>query len=549
MAHLWAMLRTGIPSQDGLKFIEIAREFGHQPAWEVIRSADQHPLYPAFIAVVHVAIGSLNLADNDSWRIAAQLVSVVAAVLTLRPLYTISQRLFGQSAAWLTLFFWLVLPVPMSIGHETLSDALAICLSLWALEFALMTRETITPGRTIRTALASAACVSAAYWTRPEGLLTGLSVIAFWSIPALHFRRTTSAANVARFMLPHAVFLATVGLSVVSYQFINGRITDRIIGLSSAHVVTNVTGEASTSDMPRGLPLALRDPSLDFSPKDPQRETRQPGLKSGFWQVLREWSESLGMALAVMSLWGLARTRTRHQPARQLVQLHGLLLIAVLFYQAARRGYLSERHVLMLTLLSLPFAGSGVRLCAMRLSAILRLSPTRRRTIAAIGLMAIFAIGFSEQAKPAHESRKPHVFAGNWLRTHADDHSAVFDTRGWASFEANLRRYDPYHIPQALSDFSTRYWVVEAGELSSDSRRAATLNRILAEGGQLAARFSRKPGRATDNDVLVYRWRRPESWNLPEFRQIAQGGSTDEALRDDNIRPVDTENTTETRRR
>ena len=44
--HGLGIARTILPAQDGLKFIRIARLFQHAPAADVIRSSDQHPLYP-----------------------------------------------------------------------------------------------------------------------------------------------------------------------------------------------------------------------------------------------------------------------------------------------------------------------------------------------------------------------------------------------------------------------------------------------------------------------------------------------------------------------
>ncbi|MFM7592686.1 MAG: hypothetical protein ACKO85_12945, partial [Isosphaeraceae bacterium] len=77
VTQIVAMARVRMPSQDGLKFIEIAREFGSQPAWNVIRSADQHPLYPICVNRVHALLGQFSLASPVAWRISAQLVSVL----------------------------------------------------------------------------------------------------------------------------------------------------------------------------------------------------------------------------------------------------------------------------------------------------------------------------------------------------------------------------------------------------------------------------------------------------------------------------------------
>lgn len=92
--HLLAANRANLPSQDGIKFIAIAVEFARQPAWDVIRSADQHPAYPAFVAAAHALVGSYFRTPAQAWLAAAQTVSIVAAIGTLIPLYLLTSKLF-----------------------------------------------------------------------------------------------------------------------------------------------------------------------------------------------------------------------------------------------------------------------------------------------------------------------------------------------------------------------------------------------------------------------------------------------------------------------
>jgi hypothetical protein len=54
--HAAGIARSLLPAQDGLKFIRIARQFQTQPWADVIRGADQHPLYPALVALAEPVI-------------------------------------------------------------------------------------------------------------------------------------------------------------------------------------------------------------------------------------------------------------------------------------------------------------------------------------------------------------------------------------------------------------------------------------------------------------------------------------------------------------
>ena len=540
-----AILRTTMPSQDGLKFIDIAREFDRQPAWDVVRSADQHPLYPMLVNQVHRGLSAVNqLGPPGAWRISAQLVSLMAMLAALWPIYSISRRLAGERAGLIAVFCWLVLPLPFAIGHETLSDALALCLGLWAIELGLKSAETNVSRFRIYYSIGSALAVAAAYWTRPEGLLAGLSIAVF---QGLGWIKSKSSAEIKAHRFSRIIgltsFCLIVGLSVMAYLWVNGSITDRLVAFTPVEKNTGVV-EHSMSHLPKGLPWALRDASLDFSPKDESREVRLTGMKPGLWRMLVAWSEGLGIVLAVLCLSGLFRGAVQSREANWLIRIHLALLLLALAYQSIFRGYLSERHMLMVICLSLPFVGTGLMIAHSDLSRWLRLSAGASLFLARVGLGLLLVAGIYLQAKPEHASRRPHLEAGRWLAGHSSAASAVFDTRGWASFEAGRRRYDPYHIAQALSDRTTEYFVVESGELESGSGRAKTYARIINEGGELAAKFTRKKGASSPSDVLVFQWSRPLAWNDADKpfgreegrRQIAD--STAKPLHDDTIRPV-----------
>src|SRR5690349_1710247 len=81
--HALGVARTILPAQDGLKFIRIARQFQAGPATEVIRRSDQHPLYPALIALAEPAIARFAGPGPDTWRIAAQGVAGLASIALL----------------------------------------------------------------------------------------------------------------------------------------------------------------------------------------------------------------------------------------------------------------------------------------------------------------------------------------------------------------------------------------------------------------------------------------------------------------------------------
>ena len=70
--HLVGMARTPLPAQDGLKFLRVARQFQSRPWEDVVRGSDQHPLYPAFVAMCEPVVSTVIGPGPDAWRVAAQ---------------------------------------------------------------------------------------------------------------------------------------------------------------------------------------------------------------------------------------------------------------------------------------------------------------------------------------------------------------------------------------------------------------------------------------------------------------------------------------------
>src|SRR3954462_13267305 len=88
--HAVGIARSILPAQDGLKFIRAARSFQVQPWADVVRGTDQHPLYPALVAVVEPVIALFAGRGPETWRVAAQLVAALASVALLLPLHGIT---------------------------------------------------------------------------------------------------------------------------------------------------------------------------------------------------------------------------------------------------------------------------------------------------------------------------------------------------------------------------------------------------------------------------------------------------------------------------
>ncbi len=167
--HAIAISQTLLPAQDGLKFIRIARQFQTQPWTDVVRGSDAHPLYPALDRGRRAAGRLFRRPRPDAWRIAAQIVAVLASVGLILPIYGLTQ--FDSSTAGspcMAAALAVLLPRAAELGHDTLSDSLGLmCTFLvsvagWPWPCAAATGEI---------ALGSGLAAGLGYLARPEVIL------------------------------------------------------------------------------------------------------------------------------------------------------------------------------------------------------------------------------------------------------------------------------------------------------------------------------------------------------------------------------------------
>lgn len=112
---------TVLIAEDGVDYIESARNFSHRPA-EEIRS--KRPFgYPFLIFLAHKTIKSFGLNDSVShWIYTAQGVTLLCRTLSLIPLYWIGKILVGPRRSFWALLILILLPYPAEFGSDVLRD-------------------------------------------------------------------------------------------------------------------------------------------------------------------------------------------------------------------------------------------------------------------------------------------------------------------------------------------------------------------------------------------------------------------------------------------
>jgi len=513
-SHVLAIRRTLLPAQDGLKFLRVAHQFQTGSWFDAIRGTDQHPLYPALVALAEPLVALVMGHGPDTWRIAAQGVASVSALLLLVPLFFLTRSLFDERVGVLAVFIYILLPLPAAIGHDTLSDSLALLAALSALalgERALRSNGWLTP-------VACGIVAGLGYMARPEVLIVPVAVLL---TAASRWRWGELAPRlVPRFSALAITFLVMVG----SYAVIKGEVSEKLALRRSAALGPSAVASRRAEQW---LPPGLKDARWDFSPKEESEEPDAADLGTTTRWLFLHWAEGLCGIFAFFGIWGVARAgyirqvcREGRDPAAEtsvlgprLVAVYLALFSMVLIRHALRMGYLSDRHTLTLVTASIPWAAAGTFICARRLAGKLRWDPRFSRIMGTLAAVVLVAIAGALQAKPSHTSRWGHWAAGRWLRSNMGPAETILDTRGWAAFTSGRPSYDYWHVRQALTDSHLRYVVVGTRELSASSKRAATLRAVLAYAAEPVVEFpERRGGKKGDGGVRIYRYRRPSSW-------------------------------------
>jgi len=513
--HAVGIARSILPAQDGLKFLKVARAFQTRPWADVVRGTDQHPLYPALVALAEPAVAAVAGHGPETWRVSAQVVAALASLALLFPLHGLARDLFGPRVADLAALGFVLLPQPMAVGHDTLSDSLALFAFVLALRLGL---DALRSGRP-STAVGCGLAAGFGFLARPEVLVVPAAVLAAGGL-----RSFAAGRSPARLAAPGLAGLAVAFLAVVgSYALVKGEVSEKL----ALRRVAEVKPAAPAVPRPaRWLPKGLDDPRWDFSPKEEPSVVPRRRVAEVVESLVLQWSDGLGGVLAFFALWGIVRDGhirrviaagddaarpDRDNAGRLLALAYLVLFAAVLVRHELRMGYLSDRHTLTLVTVSLPWAAAGAFVCARGVAVKRGWTPRVARGAAAALLAVAVGAGVAFQLKPAHTSRWGHREAGRWLAAHARPGEALLDTRGWAAFVSGLPGYDYWHVRQAFTDARLAYVVVGDDELNAGSRRAATLRAILAYAATPVAAFpERKGGRGVG--VHVYRFERPASW-------------------------------------
>ena len=330
---------------DSAVFITYARELGRD-VLGALRGFDQHPLYPAMIALAHLAIQPFT-PGASGWILAGRGAAIGASLVAVVAMYGLTARLYNRRVGLVAAAMLALLPDACHYGADVLSDLphLALyLLALWALVAGLQTAAAwrLTLG---------AALSGLAFLARPEGggpFVVGIVAVAL-ADPRPWKRRLVVLSVMT------AAFLALVG----PYQGAVGKLVPKKSLLELFQL-----GEEHS----RGRPAAAELNASSTAAPSPLSQSR-PALAaelSAPAEAARQWLRACRVVYALLAVFGLWVARPRRRGV-SVVFAAFALQAALLHALKWSHGYMDRRHALVLAALSLPLAAAGLWWLARRI--------------------------------------------------------------------------------------------------------------------------------------------------------------------------------------
>lgn len=441
--HAWLLAHTEVAARDSIGYIRFALKLQEEPWRNVVRSAEQHPLYPFCVLAVSLPVrhycGGVTC---DAMTLSCQLVSCLAGVLLVFPMFYLGKEFFDRRVGFWAAALFQLLPISAHVTADALTESVFLLFTATALLLAVRALREPSIFRFVSCGLVTGLI----YLTRPEGVFTWALTLAVLlgsqAVPA--WRRswdktfTYAASLTLAALLVAGPYMKTIG------GFTNKPTPNKMLDLGST--AATQTPQASTRSA--GPLLAVWWRELGEGSRAP--------LWWGLWALGFEVARCFHYVVwlpVLLGMWwfrGLMRTA----PGAWVVLGVCLLQSAILVRMAMIVGYLSERHVQLLVMCgTLP-----------AVAVILAFGDwlTKRglgRWPGPVFMLALIGFGMSSTLKPLHANRAGHRAAGLWLAEHAQPTDRIDDPFCWAHFYAGMVFLEN-KTPPREPGYEPRRWVV-----------------------------------------------------------------------------------------
>jgi 4-amino-4-deoxy-L-arabinose transferase-like glycosyltransferase len=510
--RIWLLFNTEVAARDSIGYIRYALQFDHQSWAEVLKANEQHPGYPLTLWLVSQPVRTIWGATPDTMRLCSQLVTSLAALLLLFPMYYLGKRLFDRQIGFWAALIFQILPVS---GHH-LSDGISDGLFLLLASSALLLGVRAVQEGNWRDFAWSGLLSGLAYLTRPEGLFVaaavGVTLAGLQVLPAT--RRSWS-----KFLGQQGSLLAATAAVASLYVLATGALTNKLSpklmwrGEMVEGKTEPVYSRDTASAKPRSehdLPLSENGAALQAnlfgaffksSPYFGQRLTRS---FQALGQELGQGFHYLGIVPVLLGLWWHGR-RLLCLPGFWVMLVYFSLQSAALMALATTVSYVSDRHVMVLVMCGSFFLAAGLRdLGAVMLTTLRRWRPSITWQPATVSLticLCLVAYCLPKTLGRVHGNRQGNHAAGLWLARTVQTGDLVKDDHCWSHYYAGqvFQEGKEPHVPTNVRP--TCYVVMtRSKDAEVDQRRQDEEHRLR------------------DHGRLVYHW--PERSSVEKARVV-----------------------------
>ena len=459
----WGTRHTETSFADGLRFIHQAERIEAGSWRDGALEGSDHPLHPLSVALVHRLEGGHGPA---SWQNAALLLSFCCAALLVLPTYLLAFELFGERAAWLACVLVTINPLSSYIVVNVLSEStflLPWTFGLWAgIRF-------LRAGRVGWLVLAIA-FGTAAYLTRPEGLLLPVALLATLLTSAV-FRHTR--LDWQRWW--RLVAFVVAGIVVLAGPFVAVR-----GGVGTKPGIARVLGLA-----PQSGPRAL-ERERPLPPDQALVETYRIASVR-MLKVLRAAVTPALLPFAFLGFFVLVRREACPRAILFIALVLGASAVALVRLHATG-GYCTTRHGLVPGMLLSVVAAGGLAFLTAKITIPGRWLGLARPRVGLPGpawsvLLAVLILSSGSRAMDYLNSGPFAVYhdAAGWLAHNTAAGDKILDMTDWSLY---LSRRDGYHfadVCKAPADPAVRWIVVRAPHVEGRWTYSPVLRNLIGE--------------------------------------------------------------------
>ena len=501
---------------------------------DAARSHAYHPGYPVAFATVNRLIGGWLSDDPDAaWDLAGQWTSLAAGVLGTLAVWCLGGMLFGWRGAWVGALLFGVSRKWSCLGADVLSDALAVCLGLWAIVLAVVVIRQLRRGAGWSILLAAACGLlgGAGYLVRPEVAVVVAIAALSWLVQPIRGRAPwgiTLGAILAAVLTTFNIalpYVLTIGsltgkkpfmLLVPGVLLVAGVVLVAAIGRRKGRRAAALATVALVGLVVIGAAVFAALIGWDSLAWLPGGLLELLGESVAAMHAIVTAAALVGLiALALRPLWpALAADPmipSLRSGATMLFVCLQACLWGILLALYRQEGYISDRHLMLSAAMFVPLAGVGLSAAAalvVRIGKDLRLPTWPRATVAVmVAIAAVFAIGHT--LRPLHEKHGPYRQAAEFLAPRVGSDELVLTNSPYIAHYGRLRqrripaddsgRFDTDRLARMLAhNRSLRY-------LALARRDQPMLEPLIASGhAEEAAVFPLRSDETSKSDVFVY---------------------------------------------